>query len=363
MSHKALQWALGVTAEGNLPPAAALLLIVLADHHNPEKGCFPSQKTLSKRTGMTSRWVRKCLRILAAQGLVRTVCRGRRNAYTLLMAPPNSGTIVPQSEGKLDKNTVPIVPVYSGTIVPQLDKNTGPIVPLVLTSKEDSSLTSNLTVEFASQIDPTKPGDETGDSEEKKIPEPTQSFVKEEPMDSLSVVKKAMTPKTEEEILARVEADRAKPAGITGATLGRYWRDLQALHLPLIALPEITLTERRQLSQAYKLAGEEFFPALACALKQWPSFVAYVSGHGGFIKPSEKYGMVIPNTVALLKYVQVLVVFYREQVQLTAQPDPVKKPKPLKPAKQVKQVKPAPSEAPATLEDIEAIFSGSKSGQ
>lgn len=73
MSHKALIWA---TQQRGLKPATKLLLIQLADHHNPVNGCFPGQELLADECEMSVRSVREHLGILEDKGLIRRIKSG-----------------------------------------------------------------------------------------------------------------------------------------------------------------------------------------------------------------------------------------------------------------------------------------------
>jgi hypothetical protein len=63
-------------AQRGLRPATKLLLIQLADHHNPVYGCFPGQKLLSDECEMSERSVRDHLCILEGLGLIRRIKSG-----------------------------------------------------------------------------------------------------------------------------------------------------------------------------------------------------------------------------------------------------------------------------------------------
>ena len=67
MSHKATNWAL---QQKGLKPATKLVLFYLADRHNPDYGCFPSQTTLADDCEMSLRSVRNHLDILECLGLL-----------------------------------------------------------------------------------------------------------------------------------------------------------------------------------------------------------------------------------------------------------------------------------------------------
>lgn len=68
MSHVATNWAFSQTG---LRPAEKLLLLCLADRHNPDLGCFPSQDRLAGDAGMSRASVNDNLARLEARGLIR----------------------------------------------------------------------------------------------------------------------------------------------------------------------------------------------------------------------------------------------------------------------------------------------------
>lgn len=70
MSHKATIWAI---QQRGLKPGAKLLLIQLADHHNPVNGCFPGQELLAEECEMTVRSVHAHLKTLEGLGLIRRI--------------------------------------------------------------------------------------------------------------------------------------------------------------------------------------------------------------------------------------------------------------------------------------------------
>lgn len=71
MSHKATQWAFDQPSEfSDMKPAEWAVLMVLADCHNPLKGCFPSQKYIQKMTNIRERSVRMQLQKLRDRKLV-----------------------------------------------------------------------------------------------------------------------------------------------------------------------------------------------------------------------------------------------------------------------------------------------------
>lgn len=67
MSHEATNWAI---KQRGLKPATKILLWHLADCHNPEHGCFPSQSYLAEQCEMTDRTVREHLVKLETLGLI-----------------------------------------------------------------------------------------------------------------------------------------------------------------------------------------------------------------------------------------------------------------------------------------------------
>ena len=68
MSHIATNWAF---AQRGLKPAEKLLLLCLADRHNPDLGCFPRQDTLARDAGMSRASVNDNLARLEERGLIR----------------------------------------------------------------------------------------------------------------------------------------------------------------------------------------------------------------------------------------------------------------------------------------------------
>lgn len=69
MSIKFMNWAF----EQEVEPLARFLLVTLADFANAEGVAWPSRKTLEERTGMGRSTIRRQLRQLEDQGLIRTV--------------------------------------------------------------------------------------------------------------------------------------------------------------------------------------------------------------------------------------------------------------------------------------------------
>lgn len=68
MSHTATNWAL---RQKGLKPATKIVLINLADRHNPDHGCFPSKKKLAEDCEMSERSVADHINILVDAGLVQ----------------------------------------------------------------------------------------------------------------------------------------------------------------------------------------------------------------------------------------------------------------------------------------------------
>jgi hypothetical protein len=70
MSHVATNWAF---AQKGLKPAAKLVLLCLADRHNPDHGCFPEQATLARDAVMSRSSVNNQLKDLETLGLIRRI--------------------------------------------------------------------------------------------------------------------------------------------------------------------------------------------------------------------------------------------------------------------------------------------------
>lgn len=68
MSHVATNWAFSLK---DLRPAEKLLLLVLADRHNPDRGCFPSQDRLADEACISRASVNDNLARLEERGLIR----------------------------------------------------------------------------------------------------------------------------------------------------------------------------------------------------------------------------------------------------------------------------------------------------
>jgi hypothetical protein len=67
MSHRATNWAI---QQRGLPPAAKIVLWHLADRHNPDLGCFPTQAKLSDDCEMSRSSLNNQLALLEERGLI-----------------------------------------------------------------------------------------------------------------------------------------------------------------------------------------------------------------------------------------------------------------------------------------------------
>lgn len=72
MSHKATNWAI---EQRGLKPTAKVVLFHLADRHNPDNGCFPSQERLAADCEISRSSLNKQLAVLEARGLLRRIQR------------------------------------------------------------------------------------------------------------------------------------------------------------------------------------------------------------------------------------------------------------------------------------------------
>lgn len=71
MSVKAMKWAMSICEiAGDLKTKHRAVLMALAWHHT-DKGCFPSQKALSRLSGVRERGLRDVLADLEAHGLIK----------------------------------------------------------------------------------------------------------------------------------------------------------------------------------------------------------------------------------------------------------------------------------------------------
>lgn len=103
MSHQATNWAFGLRG---LKPAAKLILLALADCHNPSQGCYPSQSFLAEACELNRDTVNVHLAALEAAGLIRRTRsvdpktkRQRSTRYKLAFEPdfdtPDSAAVEP----------------------------------------------------------------------------------------------------------------------------------------------------------------------------------------------------------------------------------------------------------------------------
>ena len=70
MSYRATSWAF---QQKGLRPAQKVVLLYLADHHNPDYGCFPSQHSLARDCEMSRASLNTQLRELEERGLIRRI--------------------------------------------------------------------------------------------------------------------------------------------------------------------------------------------------------------------------------------------------------------------------------------------------
>jgi len=87
MSMKAVVWALH---QNGLSPSQKIVLLMLADRHNPDLGCFPSIRRLANDCNMSRSGVFTHLKVLEQKGMILRIGRTRENGeqtsneYTLL---------------------------------------------------------------------------------------------------------------------------------------------------------------------------------------------------------------------------------------------------------------------------------------
>ena len=79
MSYQALSWALDVRG---LPAASKLVLVQLANRHNPDLGCFPSIKKISDDCEMCVRSVHRHLKFLESRNLIKKKSRFSNGRHT-----------------------------------------------------------------------------------------------------------------------------------------------------------------------------------------------------------------------------------------------------------------------------------------
>jgi len=70
MSHVATNWLASIAPDA-MTPAEFRVMFHLCDCHNPSQGCFPSQKYLIERTGLSNGGLNKALLALENKGLIR----------------------------------------------------------------------------------------------------------------------------------------------------------------------------------------------------------------------------------------------------------------------------------------------------
>lgn len=101
MSLSAMTWALDLDIKR---PTAKLALVCLADHADEEGTCFPSQKALADRVGVTPRAIRDALAWLESEGIIRRQKRFRKDgsrtsdAYQLSLPDPRKKLPIPRNE-------------------------------------------------------------------------------------------------------------------------------------------------------------------------------------------------------------------------------------------------------------------------
>ena len=85
MSLQARDWAWAQPVS----PSQKLVLLVLAEHANEERACWPSLRCIAGRTGLSERCIRGVLRELERLGLITCQCGGGRmaNRFTLQVGP------------------------------------------------------------------------------------------------------------------------------------------------------------------------------------------------------------------------------------------------------------------------------------
>lgn len=100
--YEAIAWALAVGERVRLPPAARVVLLVLAHHtYQDTWTAWPGQARIAALAGVSTRHVRSLLRDLEGRALIRATHRpgsggGRQtDAYLLLGYPQATGTAVP----------------------------------------------------------------------------------------------------------------------------------------------------------------------------------------------------------------------------------------------------------------------------
>lgn len=77
MSHIATSWAM---KQPNLTPAQFRVLLCMADRHNPDYGCYPSQDKLAHDCNMSRRSVQNKISELIKFGIVKASRRRRKGS-------------------------------------------------------------------------------------------------------------------------------------------------------------------------------------------------------------------------------------------------------------------------------------------
>ena len=117
MSFEAVNWA---WKQKHMTPWEKLVLLALADRHNPDHGCFPSLSKIVDDTEISRSTVRRCLKQLEQKGLI-TVQENMRangsqtsNLYHLHIGSP------PGSQRHPPRVTLDTPPVSQGTPLNQV---------------------------------------------------------------------------------------------------------------------------------------------------------------------------------------------------------------------------------------------------
>lgn len=112
MSIDALSWAFSLELPG---PATKLTLLALANYANEDHESYPSQKTLSKRTCLSERAIRKHLVILEELGLLARSTRKRVNGtFTTDLFTLQVGA-KPSNQVHNQRHVVPQAQIADGT--------------------------------------------------------------------------------------------------------------------------------------------------------------------------------------------------------------------------------------------------------
>ena len=81
MSIQSLSWSIKQKTD---TPTTKLVLILLANYADENQSCFPSEKHLAKLVGCSDRTIRRCLRYLVDNNLIKCENRvGTSNRYTI----------------------------------------------------------------------------------------------------------------------------------------------------------------------------------------------------------------------------------------------------------------------------------------